>query len=63
MVYVWYIFLLFWQLLEALSKLYSGQKRYSEALEVVTKLHSELGLVFSPEATERMNQVETLMKE
>jgi len=55
-----YVFL---QLLEALSKLYSEQKRYSEALEVVTKLHLELMMVFTSEGAERLNQVEGMMKE
>ena len=55
-----YVFL---QLLEALSKLYSEQKRYLEALEVVTKLHSELMMVFTSEGAERLSQVEGIMKE
>ena len=51
------------QLLEALSKLYYEQRRYSEALEVVTKVHSELMMVFSSEGAERLTQVEGIMKE
>ena len=54
---------IFPQLLEALSKLYSEQKKYSEALEVVTKLHSELMMVFTSEGAERLNQVEGIIIE
>ena len=51
------------QLMENMIELYSSSSRYQEAIELASKLQAELETAFSPEATERLTQVERILAE
>ena len=49
--------------MENMIELYSSSSRYQEAIELASKLQAELETAFSPEATERLTQVERILAE